>query len=102
MGHHSNSPGKALIAEGKPAGPKRKSFVFVNNQLEGNAISTIAAMMSRATAIWTDRCEGSSGRTSPGSPTPTFVLGLLKIQSGFCAEIGTALESHALRQFTRN
>ena len=36
--------GKALIAEGKDAGPKRKTFIYVNNRLEGNALETIAAM----------------------------------------------------------
>ena len=36
---------RALIAEGKAAGPNRRTFVYVNNRLEGNAISTIAAMM---------------------------------------------------------
>jgi hypothetical protein len=35
---------RALIAEGKAAGPKGRIFVYVNNRLEGNAISTIAAM----------------------------------------------------------
>jgi hypothetical protein len=37
--------GRALIAEGQAAGPKRRTFIFVNNRLEGNAISTIAAMI---------------------------------------------------------
>ncbi len=41
----ARAAGKALIAEGQAAGPKRRTFVFVNNRLEGNAISTIAAMM---------------------------------------------------------
>jgi uncharacterized protein YecE (DUF72 family) len=41
----ARAAGKALIAEGKAAGPKRKTFVFVNNRLEGNALSTIAAMV---------------------------------------------------------
>ncbi len=40
----ARAAGRALIAEGQAAGPKRKTFVFVNNRLEGNAISTIAAM----------------------------------------------------------
>jgi uncharacterized protein YecE (DUF72 family) len=35
---------KALIEEGRTAGPARKSFVFVNNRLEGNALGTIAAV----------------------------------------------------------
>ncbi len=36
---------RELIAEGKATGPKRKTFVFVNNRLEGNAISTITAIL---------------------------------------------------------
>jgi hypothetical protein len=40
--------GKTLIAEGLAAGPKRRTFIFVNNRLEGNAISTIAAMIEVA------------------------------------------------------
>ena len=36
---------RLLIAEGKAAGPKRRTFVSVNSRLEGNAISTIAAMI---------------------------------------------------------
>ena len=40
--------GKALVTEGKAAGPKRRTFIYVNNRLEGNAISTIAAMMEPA------------------------------------------------------
>ena len=44
----ARAAGQALIAEGKAAGPKRKTFVFVNNRLEGNAISTIAAMINPA------------------------------------------------------
>ena len=39
----ARAAGKALIAEGKAMGSKRRTFVFVNNRLEGNAISTIAA-----------------------------------------------------------
>jgi uncharacterized protein YecE (DUF72 family) len=41
----ARAAGKALIAEGKTAGPERKTFVFVNNRLEGNALGTIAAMV---------------------------------------------------------
>jgi hypothetical protein len=37
--------GRQLIAEGQAAGPKRRTFVFVNNRLEGNAITTIGAMV---------------------------------------------------------
>ena len=37
--------GRALITEGLAVGPKRRTFVFVNNRLEGNATSTIAAII---------------------------------------------------------
>ena len=42
----ARAAGRALIAEGQTAGPKRKTFVYVNNRLEGNALATIAAMVS--------------------------------------------------------
>ena len=38
--------GRALVAEGTAAGPNRRTFIFVNNQLEGNALETIAAMVA--------------------------------------------------------
>jgi uncharacterized protein YecE (DUF72 family) len=41
----ARAAGRQLIAEGKNAGAKRRTFVFVNNRLEGNAISTIAEML---------------------------------------------------------
>jgi hypothetical protein len=41
----ARAAGRALIQEGVTAGPKRRTFVFVNNRLEGNAITTISAMM---------------------------------------------------------
>ena len=40
----ARAAGKLLIKEGIAAGPKRRTFVFVNNRLEGNALQTIAAM----------------------------------------------------------
>jgi uncharacterized protein YecE (DUF72 family) len=43
----ARAAGRALIAEGHTAGPKRTTFVFVNNRLEGNALETIAAMMGK-------------------------------------------------------
>jgi len=42
----ARTAGRKLIADGLSAGPKRQTFVFVNNRLEGNAISTIAAIVS--------------------------------------------------------
>jgi hypothetical protein len=41
----ARAAGRALIAEGQAAGPKHRTFIYVNNRLEGNAISTIAAMI---------------------------------------------------------
>jgi uncharacterized protein YecE (DUF72 family) len=41
----ARAAGAALIREGKRS-PNRKTFIFVNNRLEGNALDTIAAMMS--------------------------------------------------------
>jgi len=45
----ARAAGKALIAEGKAAGPERKTFIYVNNRLEGNALQTIDAMLSEDT-----------------------------------------------------
>jgi uncharacterized protein YecE (DUF72 family) len=42
----ARAAGRTLIAEGKTAGPVRKTFIFVNNRLEGNALDTIAAMVA--------------------------------------------------------
>jgi uncharacterized protein YecE (DUF72 family) len=42
--------GHALIEEGRKTGPDRKTFIYVNNRLEGNALETIAAMIEEAPA----------------------------------------------------
>jgi hypothetical protein len=39
---------KALVEEGQKSGPKRRTFIFVNNRLEGNALNTIAAVLEGA------------------------------------------------------
>jgi uncharacterized protein YecE (DUF72 family) len=41
----ARAAGRTLIEEGKAAQPQRKTFLFVNNRLEGNAIMTIAAIV---------------------------------------------------------
>jgi glycerate-2-kinase len=41
----ARAAGRALIEKGKAAGPKSRTFIYVNNRLEGNAIATIAAMI---------------------------------------------------------
>lgn len=40
----ARAAGKRLIAEGKAA--KKKTFIYVNNRLDGNALETIAAMLT--------------------------------------------------------
>ncbi len=44
----ARAAGKALIADGKAGGPERKTFIYVNNRLEGNALGTIEAMLAEA------------------------------------------------------
>ena len=46
----ARAAGAKLIADGKAAGGKRKTFIYVNNRLEGNALETIDAMLERVTA----------------------------------------------------
>src|SRR5207244_2155059 len=41
----ARTAGAALIKEGINAADKRKTFIYVNNRLEGNALETIAAML---------------------------------------------------------
>ncbi len=41
----ARAAGKVLIAEGKSAGQDRKTFIYINNRLEGNALETIDAML---------------------------------------------------------
>lgn len=42
--------GASLIEEGKQ-NPRRKTFIYINNRLEGNALATIEAML----VIWMSR-----------------------------------------------
>jgi uncharacterized protein YecE (DUF72 family) len=44
----ARAAGRTLIAEGQTAGSQRKTFIFVNNRLEGNALGTITAMLGPA------------------------------------------------------
>ncbi len=44
----ARAAGKTLVAEGKAAGPARKTYIYVNNRLEGNALETIGAMLEEA------------------------------------------------------
>jgi uncharacterized protein YecE (DUF72 family) len=42
----ARSAGAALVKEGVATGGERKTFIYVNNRLEGNALQTISAMLS--------------------------------------------------------
>jgi uncharacterized protein YecE (DUF72 family) len=42
--HSARAAGTALLREGQQS-PNRKTFIFVNNRLEGNALETITAML---------------------------------------------------------
>jgi uncharacterized protein YecE (DUF72 family) len=44
----ARAAGKALIAQGIARGPKSRTFVYVNNRLEGNALATISALLEQA------------------------------------------------------
>lgn len=41
----ARAAGARLIQQGVAAGPERKTFIYVNNRLEGNALMTIDAML---------------------------------------------------------
>ncbi len=45
----ARASGKQLVAEGVKAGPHRRTFIFVNNRLEGHSLTTIAAMVDPET-----------------------------------------------------
>ena len=44
----ARAAGALLINEGVDTGGRRKTFIFVNNRLEGNALDSIAAMLEEA------------------------------------------------------
>ena len=45
VNHEARKAGADLIKEGTAVGAKKKTLIFVNNRLEGNALETISAMM---------------------------------------------------------
>lgn len=42
--------GAGLIVEGERYEPRRKTYIYINNRLEGNALETISAMIELASA----------------------------------------------------
>ena len=53
INQEARAAGAALVEAGKK-NPKRKTFIFVNNRLEGNALNTIRAMLDIAES---EQCE---------------------------------------------
>ena len=47
----ARNAGAALIVGGERYEPRRKTFVYINNRLEGNALETIAAMIAKAVTL---------------------------------------------------
>jgi hypothetical protein len=45
VNEEARKAGAALIKEGTTAGAKKKTLIFVNNRLEGNALGTISGML---------------------------------------------------------
>jgi uncharacterized protein YecE (DUF72 family) len=52
--------GAALIVGGERYEPRRKTFVYINNRLEGNALETIAAMIARAVTLLMESRQAAS------------------------------------------
>lgn len=48
--YNARDAGAKLIGDGKAASGERKTMIYVNNRLEGNALETIDAMLERVTA----------------------------------------------------
>jgi hypothetical protein len=45
VNEEARKAGFGMIVEGERYEPRRKTYVYVNNRLEGNALETIAAML---------------------------------------------------------
>ena len=45
MNEEARKAGTGLIVEGERCEPRRKTYIYVNNRLEGNALETISAML---------------------------------------------------------
>ena len=48
MNEEARKAGAGMIVEGERYEPRRKTYIYVNNRLEGNALETIAAMLALA------------------------------------------------------
>ena len=45
---NARAAGAAIIKESVDTGGRRKTFIYVNNRLEGNALESIAAMLAES------------------------------------------------------
>lgn len=47
VNEEARKAGAAMIVEGERYEPRRKTYIYVNNRLEGNALETISAMLEQ-------------------------------------------------------
>jgi uncharacterized protein YecE (DUF72 family) len=60
VNEEAREAGAGLIAEGERHDPRRKTFIYVNNRLEGNALATIEAMLSLSSGAALERTGNQS------------------------------------------
>ena len=47
----ARNAGAGMIVEGERYEPRRKTYIYVNNRLEGNALETISAMLEQSSVF---------------------------------------------------
>jgi len=60
VNEEARKAGAGLIAEAEGHAPRRKTFIYVNNRLEGNALETIDAMLSWSNGAASERIGNPS------------------------------------------
>jgi hypothetical protein len=50
----ARNAGAGMIVEGERYEPRRKTYIYVNNRLEGNALETISAMLEHSVVMGRD------------------------------------------------
>lgn len=51
VNEEARKAGAGIIVEGERYEPRRKTYIYVNNRLEGNALDTISAMIEQASLV---------------------------------------------------
>jgi uncharacterized protein YecE (DUF72 family) len=51
VNEEARKAGAALMLEGERFEPRKKTFIYVNNRLEGNALETISAMLEQSSVV---------------------------------------------------